>query len=71
MSKHFFVCQFCDEYVLKQDNFFYFFQQFDILEPVFSLDPDEYEDAYDTTGDYIVDVEYVDSEQPDLLNALR
>ena len=35
-------------------------QQFDILEPVFSLDPDEYEYA-----DYTVEVEYEDQEQSD------
>ena len=67
MTKHSFVYFF----LWKCVEFFFSFQQFDILEPVFSLDPDDYEDAYDTTGDYIVDVEYVDSEQPELLNALR
>ena len=47
----------------KQNLFFTFFivlQQFDILEPVFSLDPDEYEYA-----DYTVEVEYEDEQQSD------
>ena len=41
-------------------DFFILLQQFDILEPVFSLDPDEYEYA-----DYTVEVEYEDEQQSD------
>ena len=39
-------------------DFFILLQQFDILEPVFSLDPDEYEYA-----DYTVEVEYEDEDE--------
>ena len=41
-------------------DFFILLQQFDILEPVFSLDPEEYEYA-----DYTVEVEYEDEQQSD------